>query len=230
MFNKVTTVKSGEEDREEKPDSNIVNQFVHDEFDRRLGILEEKFQTSNSEEKVQQAYEETIPAFRARNALGERPERQETVYLTDYEFLKDCYHYLTKTQDEGFCLVTGPEMEEGIYSLTRRVEPELKRQGPAGAEPDMSSLNKLLERIDEDFGEHLSGYFHSHPGRGRGATAPSSIDLTTQEKLERGGYPVVGCIFSRDGYLRFYSHDRDYQLEISGNGGEQIEQRSFKLK
>ncbi|MBS3788539.1 hypothetical protein KGY79_10145 [Candidatus Bipolaricaulota bacterium] len=230
MFNLVRTLTNQEDEGEGKSSSNPVDQFVNEEFEDRLNRLEERFRSGSSEEQVQQAYEKILPAFRARSALGERTEQRGNVYLTDYKFLTDCYKYLTETQDEGFCLVTGPEMEEDVYALTRRIEPEMRRQGPAGAEPDLGSLNRLLDKIDEGYGAHLSGYFHSHPGTGSGSTGPSSIDLKTQERLERGGYPVIGCIFSRDGYLRFYSESRDFQLEVSGNGGEQIERRTFKLK
>jgi len=230
MFNLVRTLTNQEDKGKGKSSSNPVDQFVNEEFEDRLEKFEQRLRSGSDEKQVQQAYEKILPAFRARSALEDRTEQRGNVYLTDYKFLTDCYKYLTKTEDEGFCLVTGPETEEGVYALTRRIEPEMKRQGPAGAEPDLGSLNELLDKIDEGYGAHLSGYFHSHPSTGSAATGPSSIDIRTQEKLERGGYPVIGCIFSRDGYLRFYSENRDFQLEVSGNGGEQIEPRVFKLE
>lgn len=228
MSNRVTTVKKHKKE-DEKSDSAVLDEFVNEEFERRLGKLEERFRSGSPEEKLRQVYEQTLFARRAKQVLDKKPEPKQNLYLTDYEFLTNCYNYLTQTKDEGFCLVTGPEIDGRIYTLSRRIEPKMKRQGPAGAEPDLGSLNRLLEKIDEGYGEHLSGYFHSHPGRGKGSTIPSSIDFDTQEKLERGGYPVVGCIFSRDGYLRFYSDERDFHLNLSGNGGEQVDRRIFKL-
>jgi len=105
--------------------------------------------------------------------------------------------------------------------LSRLIRPELDKSEPGYASVnDISSLHKL-EDLDRH-GSLLCTYLHMHPGRGSGSTLPSSVDTACQRRLERGGYPVIGGIYSRDAYLRFFSDQNPFDVSISGKGVEHV--------
>ncbi len=69
----------------------------------------------------------------------------------------------------------------------------------------------------------------SHPSRGINSNNPSSTDFSNQERLEKGNYKTIGGIFSRDGYLRFFSDKLQYKISISGKGVENVSKGVYKL-
>jgi hypothetical protein len=83
----------------------------------------------------------------------------------------------------------------------------------------------------DEWGNALYGLFHSHPGQGAPATRPSSIDLATHERYERR-YPLIGCIFVRDGTLRFFSATTTFSITICGKGVATIneDEHVFKIQ
>ena len=72
---------------------------------------------------------------------------------------------------------------------------------------------------------------HSHPGSGKDATHPSSIDMDYARRLEMGGYVAIGAIFDRMGYVRFYSHKMPFRVSVYGAGVEVIDEqhRIYKI-
>jgi hypothetical protein len=76
---------------------------------------------------------------------------------------------------------------------------------------------------------HMHGLFHCHPGNGPAMTRPSSTDLATQERYERGGYPCIGGICSRDGWFRFFAH-HPFAITIFGKGVVQHEEHLFHIQ
>ena len=95
-------------------------------------------------------------------------------------------------------------------------------------EADLRSTHRLLIKL-EQFGHRLLAHFHSHPGRGSDSTHPSGTDRAFQQRLEKGGHVAVAAIFSRDGYVRFFRLDGNFQLEIHGSGIEECEDNVYRL-
>ena len=79
------------------------------------------------------------------------------------------------------------------------------------------------------FGYPLHMVCHSHPGRGINANLPSSTDMDHQLRLERGGYKCISCIFSRDGYVRFFSAGFPFAVDIFGEGVKDLGYNTFYL-
>jgi hypothetical protein len=142
-------------------------------------------------------------------------------------FLHECFEELTLDSNEQFHFVTGCEIG-GLMILDQRCGFEHVSRTAAGVEGELKSTHRLLCRL-EQFGLRLLAHSHSHPGHGIGATMPSPTDRAFQERLERGGYPTVGAIFSRDGFIRFFRLDHDFELEVHGKGVEEIEPNVFRL-
>jgi proteasome lid subunit RPN8/RPN11 len=114
--------------------------------------------------------------------------------------------------------VTGIKLSPRRRTLDHMSKVALAEQSDVGAVADQISLKQALMEMDS-FGHAMHGLFHSHPREGPLATRPSSTDLSTHERYERGGVPLVGCIFVRDGHLRFFRHSREpFTITICGTG------------
>lgn len=143
-------------------------------------------------------------------------------------FLHECFRELTADNREQFFFITGLETD-GLMILGQKCGFAHVSRTAAGVEGEIKSTHALLCKL-EQFGHRLTGHFHSHPGRGIGATLPSSIDRAFQERLERGAYPTLAAVFSRDGYARFFRLDNDFELQIFGKGVEKVDEPNvFRL-
>jgi hypothetical protein len=148
-------------------------------------------------------------------------------YVASSFFLHQCYAYLTSFDSEAVHFVTGP-LVDGKYVLDTFLPFEMSQRTWGMAVGDLRATHELLQTLD-DFGFVLTGYFHTHPGRGELATRPSAIDLALQEKLERAGYPTIGAIFSQDRFLRFFSLRTEFTIEIYGLKIEKEEKNVYRL-
>jgi proteasome lid subunit RPN8/RPN11 len=138
-------------------------------------------------------------------------------YLISSWFLAECLSYLTGNPQghERLHLVTGIKISPNQRTLERMVKVALKLASETGAVADQYALQKTLIEMDRR-GHALYGLFHSHPGTGALATRPSSTDLATHRRYEKA-YPLVGAIFVKDGFVRFFSH-QPFTLTIYGEG------------
>lgn len=150
-------------------------------------------------------------------------ENKAPLYLVNSLFLHECFQCLTKGSDEAIHFVTGSELGR-IITLDKVVNFKIEAQSSVFVKGNVQSTHKVLIDL-EKYGHKLYGWFHSHPGRGPGATLPSQTDTSHQERLERGGYPAIGAIFSRDGQIRFFSLKREFRITIHGKGVECVDER-----
>lgn len=161
-------------------------------------------------------------------AQGEVEDSRHFTYLISASFLKFSYRALTKTCDEDLVYATGPDDGKRACALTRLVTFKLAQRSMAYAAPEFASQLQALKQLDENQ-ERLLATFHSHTGVGPGCTDPSSTDISTQQGLEKNGYPAIGVVFSRDGYVRFYSVNRPFRVTVSGAGVRQIDDGLFRI-
>jgi proteasome lid subunit RPN8/RPN11 len=148
-------------------------------------------------------------------------------FLVSSLFLWECFRELTVDSREQFFFITGSEID-GVLTLDQKWGFEHVTRTAVGVEGELKSTHALLCKL-ERFGHRLLGHFHSHPGHGIGSTIPSPTDRGFQERLERGGYPAVAAIFSRDGYVRFFRLDHNFELQVHGKGVEEVEPNVFRL-
>lgn len=145
-------------------------------------------------------------------------------YIIGSWFLSKCASYLTSNPNghERLHLVTGIKLSPKNRTLDNMVKVALASNSAVGALADQHALQNALIEMDE-WGHYLHGLFHSHPGQGSKATRPSSTDLTTHQRYESGGYPLIGAIFVKDGFVRFFGH-HPFTVTIHGKGVEQIDE------
>jgi proteasome lid subunit RPN8/RPN11 len=160
-------------------------------------------------------------------ALPETAARP-SIFLANSLFLHECFAMLTRTEAEDVHAVTGSVIGN-LRTLDRIIPLQLSLQCSVGAEAENGSLADAFIRLN-DFGLLPLAYFHSHPGYGVQATQPSGTDRQTQETMEKSGSEIIGGIFSRDGFVRFYSNRKVPNVRVLGKRVKKVEQNVYKLE
>jgi len=151
------------------------------------------------------------------------------IFIVSTRLLVESYRYLSKDrQNESLVDISGIKLDSMIFA--ERLEAlEHDRRNPVYAKSNLSSAFKTLMKIDK-YGGLLAAVFHIHPGTGSEAIRPSSIDLHDQNRREKVGMKAIGAIFSRDGYVRFFSNDLKFSVKIIGKGVIQHGRYLYQLK
>jgi hypothetical protein len=155
------------------------------------------------------------------------PLQMPNAYLVGSLFLQDSYQRLNRGPEEHLFFVSGLRVGK-LLTLDHICEFKVESASRVHARGDISSSHLTLINLD-NLGHRLHALFHKHPGKGIGATFPSSTDIQTQERMERGGYPVIGAVFSEDGYIRFFSAKRQFMVNIYGKGVNRVDDKVFQL-
>jgi len=148
------------------------------------------------------------------------------LYLIPSLFLRDSFKLLNHRDVESLHFVTGPEVAR-VKILDQIVPFNLEQQNVVYAKGEVAAIRNVLIQLNEDK-FRLWGYFHIHPGVGANATLPSGTDLNLDRLLDNGSYEAIGAIFSRDGFIRFFSC-REFKIQIYGEGVEKIDEKLYHL-
>ena len=217
----------------DRPDQ-LIDGFLSEKLQATLDELRRQAWQTDGSEMPEAPYDALKRLRQLRAALttlmseGEATDSRHSVYLISASFLREAFAALTRTRDEHLVYATGPDDGKRLFALTRLVRFNLAQRGLAHAAPERTSQLTALSQLDKN-GERLLATFHSHPGRGAGSTTPSGVDLSTQRGLEKNGYPAIGAVFSRDGYVRFYSVNRLFHVTVSGAGVKQVSDQLFQI-
>ena len=149
------------------------------------------------------------------------------LYVCTSWFLRECMEELTATDDEAMLFATGSEIGN-LRAIERKLRLEYAEQSQVFVSADSESNRRALCQL-KDNGQRLLAWLHSHPGKGPAATNPSSIDKSHQRNLEHGGYAAIGAIFTRDGHVRFFSHEVEFGVFVFGNNVSKLGKELYKL-
>jgi len=157
-------------------------------------------------------------------------QADKPTYRISSLFLKDAFNALSGAPEEDMRFATGIVLGPNMYAVTRLMKFKLSIKSAVYAKGDQVSVNKVLIYLYHN-GHLLLVTLHIHPGGGPEANYPSGIDMDLHKRLESGKYPVIGAIFCREGYVRFFSYEREFKVSIYGNGVEVIDANEslFKL-
>jgi hypothetical protein len=204
------------------------------EHERSLRELMESYDHWNNDTQVQSVLAALLPPAHelARTAGNFK-------YLADSLFLQDCYHFLMQEvigqqrgsiglEPEWACVVTGPLLGQ-VRVLDRLVTVKTAYQSAGGIRLSTDGLQEALVGLQQA-GHALHAIFHSHRIHGVDGSRPSRIDLDTQENILEAAYPAIQAIFTEDGYIRFFSFKRTFNIEVYGKGVEHVEGTLFKLQ
>jgi proteasome lid subunit RPN8/RPN11 len=177
-------------------------------------------------------YEHLLLVAKINNLIDEslkqiREQCKEHVYVVPSLFLHESFNLLNQDKEnESLHFVTGPEIR-GIKILDKIMGFRIEEQNAAYAKADSYEVSDVLIKLHK-YSFKLLGYFHIHPGTGIDSTFPSSTDLALENLLNKGNYEAVGAIFSRDGFVRFFSSD-DFRIDIYGRGVERINEKLYRI-
>lgn len=138
-------------------------------------------------------------------------------------FLCDCWIYLTSdpAHNERLHLVTGT-IADGIRVLSQMEKIKLDKQSPAYVKADDVDAHMKIIALSEEHGHPLLAMFHSHMSKGMHATTPSAIDTSYQNRMVKIGCEAIGGIFSLDGFVRFFSTWKEFEIEVFGKGVQRV--------
>lgn len=148
-------------------------------------------------------------------------------YIISSLFLHRCHRYLTRNLSEEIHLVTGVR-QNSYFVLDEMIKLPHAEKSITGAFSDQAEIRRSLVFID-NFGLECGGMFHSHPGQGQGSVSPSGTDVRNQETWEQA-FGMIGGIFSKDGYVRFFTRSRKARVEVQGKKVRKINENLFKLE
>lgn len=144
--------------------------------------------------------------------------------------LADCYqHLFADPTTESIVYLTGISPVSNVWLLNRCIPFAHAEQSATRAVGDPDASFDVLRELDRN-GFQLLGYVHNHPGTGADHTRPSTDDQAYQAWLEAAGYDAIGLILTKDGYVRAFSNDLTFNIEIHGNHVERKNKHLFQLE
>jgi hypothetical protein len=140
-------------------------------------------------------------------------------------FLRECWEFTTSdpAKRERLLIITGPVTPDGTRILSRVENIPYDKQSAGYVSADLSSSHKALVSLSEKHGHLLLALFHSHISKGASSTSPSAVDIRNMERKHRDGILCLGGIFSLDGFVRFFTVDDDFSIDVYGKGVDLIE-------
>ena len=159
-------------------------------------------------------------------SIHEKKKPETVTYLVSSLFLHENYDLMRNDPIETFYYVTGPEIG-GIKILDRIEKFGYEQRNGAFAKAVTLDSTRILIKLDLH-AHRLWGYFHSHIAPGAYGASPSWVDLNLRDTFDRGGYRAIGVIFSRDGFIRFFS-SKPFEVIIYGEGVVKINEELYHL-
>lgn len=203
-----------------------IKEFLQEKLDYWLGVYQDAINDNNTE-----AYKKAHGKLTRLSPLKNKAQteyNEKPIYRISSWLVRDAFQYLTRLPEESLCFVAGQGVRDNSYTLERLIKVDHEIQTSSRAKAQVNSSAQALSEID-DYGASFTAHLHSHPFAGEGGTRPSNKDFKFQSSLEGGGYICIGGIFSRDGYLRFFSHDREFEVQITGSGVSRARENLFLL-
>jgi hypothetical protein len=118
-------------------------------------------------------------------------------------------------------LITGTMTNDGVRVLSRVEHVPYEKQSPVYVKLDEQCLHEELFTLDVVHGHAALAFFHSHTMRGAQNTEPSGEDRSHQSRFE-AHYSLIGGIFSLDGFVRFFTNELPFTMDIYGAGMEAL--------
>ena len=160
--------------------------------------------------------EQPVECERKDNNVAEHTEPSTEAFVMEACFLRELLAVLTTDANEHMRFLTGPKVDQ-VRVVCRWAQPALEKQSPVFVRASAQSVGAALIPIIEQ-GAELHIIAHSHPGSGPGGTNPSSTDIEGLGELQKAGSPAIGCIFSRDGWVRFFTVSTKFSVQVLGTG------------
>jgi len=164
---------------------------------------------------------------RALASLGTPEDGTRQRFVFSSAMLRESFRYCVSRPEEGMHFILGIE-HEGMLIGTHIVPFPYEYRSVAGAAGVHQATHKICIQAHET-GHYAIALVHSHPGSGIDANHPSPTDRRTQTLWECGTR-LLGGIWSRDGYLRWYTNELAFAVNVEGNQIERVEENVWKIE
>jgi len=207
--------------------------FIKDKSRRDFAKLREALFDNHDIEQADGIYPRICDDIQTQAVMSEvsneltAPKSDVAEFAVSAELLYEAFKKATALPTESILYASGSSNGNSC-SIERLVEPKLDKSEIAYASVDLEDSTKILIEL-EKYGSLMTCYFHAHPGSGINSNKPSSTDIATQKIYENGNFKTIGGIFSRGGYLRFFSNKLDFRVTISGKGVQYVSKNVYKL-
>jgi hypothetical protein len=207
--------------------------LITDKSRRDFAKLREALFDNHDVEQADSIYPKICDDIRTQAVITEvsneltAPQSDVVEFAVSTELLYEAFKKATALPTETILYASGSNIGN-LFSIERLIEPKLDQSKLCYASVDMESSTKILIEL-EKYGTLLTGFFHAHPGNGKHSNKPSCTDIKTQVIYENGKFKAIGGIFSRDGYLRFFSDKLDFRVTVSGKGVHYVSKNVYKL-
>lgn len=168
--------------------------------------------------------ESSVKSFRALYARAQLPRN---VSLFDTWTLAETFDHCCADECEGLCVIAGCDVlhvRVGMHMIPLDCGGE---RSAVYARAKDEEIARVAYEI-ADSGHRIAALIHSHPGVGPDANHPSREDRRTQRNWEAQTHLVSG-IWSRDGYLRFFTDDKPFDIQVVGASVEQLEPGLYRF-
>lgn len=154
------------------------------------------------------------------------PEKPLRICLST-GFLEPCVKKVQEGENEELLYCSG-YVKDGVVHIDRSHELDYDLSCPVRVRPTSESSGKVLFWMTcRGFEFALS--LHWHPMRGEDGVRPSETDITTQTEMEANGYRTIGAIVNNDNYVRFFSSELSFEVELIGSDVERISENTYRL-
>lgn len=160
-------------------------------------------------------------------ALASDTLPNQPTFLVSAELLYDGYEQLRPHKTEVILYATGTAFND-LLTIERTVDIVHDRSEYGRATSNAAATSRVLANLEKR-GSMLTAYLHMHPSAGKSSNLPSQLDLANQTQLEIAGYRTVGIIYSRDGYVRFFSHQMPFHVCVTGKGVRHAAEKLYRL-
>lgn len=161
-----------------------------------------------------------------RQVLSES-ERDVWTFMFSTWDLAETFDHCCADENEDLCLVAG--YDAGHIRVGTHVIPlACAERNTVFADAEKHYLARTAITV-ANAGLRITALIHSHPGSGPDANHHSGTDARTQRAWEAHTKMISG-IWSRGGYLRFFSVERPFEVIVVGAGVEQLEPGLFRFQ
>lgn len=140
--------------------------------------------------------------------------------------LQESFRICTSSREEGLHFILGVDVD-GVSIGTRLATFPYAHRSISGATGDRLATHRVCIETHEA-GHRIMAMVHSHPGTGPHATHHSMIDHATHHQWE-STTRMIGGVWSRDGYLRWFSTSLEFKADVIGTHMEQLNEDLWKL-
>lgn len=161
-----------------------------------------------------------------RNIMATAALERDTFLFSSWTLL-ETFHHCCADDNEGLCVVAGCDVMH-VRAGTHVIPLECEERNPVFAQAMQDEISQVAFEI-ANAGHRMVAIIHSHPGTGPQANHHSATDARTQRAWE-ATTKIVSGIWSRDGYLRFFTVEKPYEVVVVGTGVEQVEPAFFRFE